>query len=249
MKRLPKTKAVVVKSEPSELELISQNKIELAKFLEKPFPTIAEAVTGALSLGASGMAVAGMRIVQGALKGNFATQVSREIKALIKAGRIPEDYANEKFGFQSFAELLKFIDEEEVDQDRLLAVKAMFFALNKVGRNAGEDILNYELFKLSKKLEASQLLMLAVSYRIYKTRGNYPASGRPTWIKNMASDMGHGMESLVERDEEILEGYRLLSKRYGGDGSLIIARDGRLTDLGLKLCEKIEDYKEAINHL
>ena len=84
---------------------------------------------------------------QGALKAKLFEQLSREIKDLRDKGKIPDDFAEERNGFQSWVELMTIIDEESPDPERLAALKAMFYAVNKVNAEDSERILAYQLFQ------------------------------------------------------------------------------------------------------
>jgi len=218
----------------------------LADFLNQPKIKIAEAITGALSVGRQEAIQIGARLVQGALKGHFMTQLGREIRSLIEKGEIREDYAETKFGFQSLAELLDFIDRETIDEDRFTAIKAMFFALNSIGATEGEQIVNYQLFRLSKQLSSSQLLMLKISYDLHKERA-FPDPnanfGGEQWINVIAKRIGHEVITLLKQDESVLMEHGLLSQRVYGDKSGVQVVNARLTDLGLKFCEHIEKYQ------
>ena len=146
----------------------------LAKFMDQPLITIAEAVTGALSLGYSNAILVSGKLVQATLKGTLLKQVASEIKELIEKGRIKEDYANSKYGFKSLVALLEFIDSEVPDEDRLQAVKAMFVAVNAVDAKEGEELVNYQLLQISKKLSGGQILVLKTTYGMEKEKA-FPA--------------------------------------------------------------------------
>src|SRR5216117_1657378 len=128
--------SVVLKQrEPFSDAVLPQNADELAKFMDQPLTAIAEAITGALAVGPKAWTVMTGHIVQGILKGKLYQHVALEIKELRDKGKIPDDFADEKkhkYGFKSWVELLKTIDEETPDADRLEALKAMFYGANKV---------------------------------------------------------------------------------------------------------------------
>ena len=234
----------IAKPERRELEIIPLNDPKsLAEFLEQPKIKIAEAITGGLEAGVPGLIVAGARIVQGAIKGDMLRQIGREINVLVEKGKIKEDYVAQKYGFQSLRDILEFIDSEAPDQERFLAVKAMFFAVNSVDAVEGEALLNYELFQITKKLTGSQLLILKVSYEIRK-KGEQLDSSAEAWLKFIAERVGHNVASLIEKDESVLIDHRLLTIRVYNDQSGIRGgKGGRLTDLAVKLCENLEKYE------
>src|SRR5258708_6599263 len=164
-----KGESIVIKPrEPFSDVILSENADDLAKFMEQPLTAIAEAVTGALAAGPQAWTVSTGHIVQSLLKGKLFPQLAREIKELREKGKILSDYAEKKNGFQSWVELLRIIDEETPDEEKLDALKAMFYAVNKIGIEDSERILNYQLFQIAKKLSSGQLLLLKVVYESYK---------------------------------------------------------------------------------
>lgn len=119
----PRDYSDVAKFDLAEL----QDPTALEEFLDNPATFITEVLAGALAIGKTGAAVAGGRIVQGILKGRAFKQFGAEFKKLRETGKIPDDFAEKKYGFQTWVELMTIIDEEGPDEDRLEALKAMFF--------------------------------------------------------------------------------------------------------------------------
>src|SRR5271168_1828734 len=100
-----------------------QDPSTLEDFLEQPLTFIAESITGALAVGKTGVMVAGGRVVQALMKGMLFKQWNAEFKRLREAGRIPDNFAERKYGFQTWVELMTILDEESPDADRLKALK------------------------------------------------------------------------------------------------------------------------------
>ena len=219
----------------------------LAKFMDQPLPTIAAAITGALSSGYSDAILIGGRLIQAVLKGKLHQQVAREIRELIEKGKIKEDYANSKYGFKSLVELLEFIDSEVPDEDRLRAVKAMFFAVNAADTKEGEELINYQLFQISKKLSGGQLLVLKATYDLHK-EGAFSTgsiSDATGWFRSIASKVGHNLTALIQKEELVLISNSLITDRLYSDRSGVNTTNARLTDLGVRLCEVLVQYGDA----
>ena len=217
----------------------------LAKFMDQPLITIAEAVTGALSLGYSDAILVSGRLVQATLKGKLLKQVATEIKELIEKGKIKEDYANSKYGFKSLVELLEFIDSEVPDEDRLQAVKAMFVAVNAVEAKQGEELVNYQLLQISKRLSGGQLLVLKTTYDWYKKGGFHSTNSSRAWLESIATRIGHNITTLIQQDELVLVSNGLISDRISPDRSQVNITNARLTDLGIRFCEVLVRYGES----
>jgi hypothetical protein len=216
----------------------------LSQFMDQPKIKIAEAITGALAMGKSEAILVGGRIMQGVLKGNAMKQFTREIKNLIEKGKIKEDYVETKYGFRSLSELLEFIDSEIPDENRLSAVKILFYSIVSADVNEGEQIQNYQIFQIAKRLTSTQFLILKIAYDM-KKEGIYDSASESAngWLSKVSERIGHNIPSLIERDEEILIKEKLISDRALGDRSGILKKqDARLTDLGLKICENMEKY-------
>ncbi|HEV2694277.1 MAG TPA: hypothetical protein VG347_15390 [Verrucomicrobiae bacterium] len=220
-----------------------ENPKALAEFLNQPQVKIAELVTGALALDKSGVALLAGRIVQGALKGNLMRQVGRELQSLVKKGRINEDYADSKYGFQTLSELLAFIDSDAPDQDRFKATKAIFYAVIDKDSVQGSEILKYQIFQIVKRLSSSQLLTLNAAKRM-KDAGVKP-TGSDQWRTMVAEAVGHKSAGLVYNDEDTLVRERLIGETMHSDRSGINNSDtARLTDLGIALVEMIKKYED-----
>jgi len=131
--------------EPFSDALLPQSADELAKFMDQPLAAIAETITGALAAGPKAWTLMTGHIVQGILQGKLYQQVSREIKELRDKGKIPDDFADEKkykYGFKSWVDLLKTIDEKPPDSDLLEALMAMFYGANKVNATDAQKMLS-----------------------------------------------------------------------------------------------------------
>jgi hypothetical protein len=234
--------------------LLPENSDELAKFMEQPLTAIAESITGALAAGPKGWMMMTGRIVQGILKGRLFQRLGQEVKKLREDGKIPEDFADEKkykYGFKSWVELLQTIDEETPDADRLEALKAMFYGVNKINATDGERILNYQLLQTAKKLTSSELLVLRAIFETYKGCNYVQDQNRSTpllvWATRVAGGLGHGAVALVLRDEQVLAAQGLISPRLGSRelpeaNQSVIDFNARLTDLGIRFCHNIETY-------
>jgi len=209
---------------------------------------ITEIVTGALATGKTGMLVAGGRLVQALQKGRLFQQFGKEFKKLREAGKIPEDFAEKKYGFQTWVELMSIIDEESPDADRLDALKAMFYEVNKINATDGERIAAYHLWQITRGLSSGEILLLKTAYEQRKTYAvintdyNY-------WEHSMAESIGHRITKLIGLHEKRLTEMGLFSERFHGDLSGIRPENARLTDFGIKVCENIKNYQLVLDEV
>jgi hypothetical protein len=251
-----KGESIVIKPrEPFSDVILSENADELARFMDEPLSAIAESITGALAAGPKHWTVMTGHIVQAMLKGKLLQQVSREIKELRDEGKIPNDFAEKKYGFQSWVELLATIDEEAPDEDKVDALKAMFYGVNKIGIDDSERVLGYQLFQIAKKLSSNQLLVLKAVFESYKG-SEFPNSDRVTlrgWAEKMAKRAGHGLVSLVLKDEPALVEQGLINPKLyapnqpnSPENVFVEMLNARITDLGARFCQNIETYHSDV---
>jgi hypothetical protein len=219
----------------------------LEEFLEQPLTFVAETITGALGVGTKGISAAGGRIVQALLKGRHFQQWAIEFKKFRDDGRIPPDFAEKRYGFQTWVELMTIIDEEAPDVDRLDALKAMFFAVNKAGIADGEHIASYQLWQIAKGMASGELFLLKIVYEQRDLFKKAAPNGYQDWEIHMAKSSGHEMKGLVGLHERRLTELGLLSPRFLPDLSGIVERNARLTDLGMSFCSNIETYRLEVN--
>lgn len=157
---------------------------EFEKFLEHPLGPALEAVTGAFALGAKHFAVSAGRIAQAILKGQMYEQFAYEMRTLRGAGKLPENPGATKHEIFTWAELMKIIDDECPDEERLDALKAAFYAVNKIRDGDAEQILSYQLWQITKELDSG-----TSCFCVRCTRGSALllaltlVSGWPTWRK------------------------------------------------------------------
>jgi hypothetical protein len=217
----------------------------LEDFFDEPLPYFVATVSGALAAGKSGWILSSGRMVQAMLKGRLFEQWSKEVKKLRETGRIPEDFADKKYGFQTWVELMTIIDEESPDADRLGALKAMFFAVNKIGATDGERIKAYQLWQIAKQLNSGELMLLRTVYlkrSQYASEVTYPSYvySYSNWALYMAKAIGHDSQGLIDIHEKRPTELGLLTDR---DGNRISNQDARLSELGLAFCANIENYE------
>ena len=214
-------------------------------FLDDPAPVIAQAIIDLFAHGLVALVGPGVRIVQGALKGNLFKQLAKEVKQFREKGQIDDSFGEKKYGFQSWVELLTIIDEDTPDEDRLEALKAMFYSINKVNATDADQILGYQLFQIAKRLSSNELLVLRAARELVqagKSKSSVLHFG--DWAMGVSEHLGHNLVGLVEHADKVLVDNLLLTGRVGSDHSSVqLSERGRLTDLGIKFCENIERYR------
>ena len=124
---------------------------EFELFLEHPLGPALEAVTGALAVGVRHLGVAAGRMAQAILKGQMYEQFAEELRTLREAGKLPENLGKTKHGLYTWAELMKIIDDECPDSENLDALKAAFYAVNRISPSDTDKIVEYQLWQVAKE--------------------------------------------------------------------------------------------------
>lgn len=217
----------------------------------EPLPLIVATVSGALAAGRSGWILSGGRPVQAMLKGRLFGQWSKEVKRFQEAGRIDDNFADTKYGFQTWVELMTIIDEESPDADRLGALKAMFYAVNKVGTTDGEKVKAYQLWQIAKILNSGELLLLKA---VYEHRNEYQVKQNSnhysTWLSFITETISHGSGGLVALHEKKPTELGLLTGSVvTGGGTFVTPTNARMSALGLMFCANIENYEVEMRAL
>ncbi len=242
--------------EPFSDAVLPQNADELAKFMDQPLTAIAETITGGLAAGPKAWMFMTGHIVQGILKGKLYQQVALEIKELRDKGKIPDDFADEKkhkYGFRSWVDLLRTIDDETPDADRLEALMAMFYGANKVNATDEQKMLSYRLFQIAKRLNSGELLLLRTLLAALG-QSNYTNNTvkLSEWAQKIAKMQGDNLSALVLKDERALVEEGLISGYQDATvtavNQTVSENNARLTDLGLAFCNNIEIYRVETRH-
>jgi hypothetical protein len=222
-----------------------QDPTVIEQLLENPPAVLAELLAGWFSVGNGFLAAAGCRIAQAAFKARVFEQFVTEFKTLRDKGKIPDDFTKKKYGEKSWVELITILDEEIPDEDRLEALNAMFYSVNKINVTDGEKIANYQLFQIAKRLTSSQLLLLKVAHERATESDFKPVAslGANGWLEMAARRLGHQIIGLVEQDERVLMQNGLLRLRTLHDESGVNDTNGRLTPLAFKFCENLKTYR------
>jgi hypothetical protein len=215
----------------------------LSEFLKDPRSVIAGVLIDGFSHGPSTFTGPLIRVGVAALTGRALEQFANEIKGFREKGKIPDDWAEKPQGFQTWVELLRLIDEESPDEERLEALKAMFFAVNKVNATDGQKIVAYQLFQIAKKLNSNELLVMKAVYALFHKESQFRNNHFRDWAHAVSSSLGHSVLALIEIADKALVDNQLLSPRQMSDNSGISSTNCRLTELGIEFCNNIERYQ------
>jgi hypothetical protein len=211
----------------------------VADFLEQPLLASIESMTGFLASGPKEWTLAVGRLVQAPLKAKLFEQVAYEINEFRKKGKIADNFAERKNGAQTWTELFTVIDQESPDDERLEALKAMFFSVNKINIEDAEQVVQYQLFQIAKKLNSNDLIVLKATNGIENPSDTPTNENFQNWTNKVAKSIGHAVGALVDLADTNLVENRLF-RAYNRAGEGVVTP--RMTDLGRKFCASIEWY-------
>lgn len=224
------------------------DKKSLMDFLQAPTIKIAETLTGIFVSEKKDWKLSAGKLVQASLKNKLLTQLGKELKEYQEKGKIKEDYFATNKNQASLYELLQFIDEEVPDEERIKAMKSIFFTSISKEATEKDEELAYQLMQICKQLSSGEILVLKAAWDI----SNGKMSGVTTnveisadnWLNTVARYLNHNIPHLVEIYEKRLIELNLLTGRRHSDRSGVEpSQYFRLTTLGKKLCEFITRYE------
>jgi hypothetical protein len=149
---------------------------------------------------------------------------------------------------------MRIIDEETPDEDRLEALKAMFFSVNKTNATDAARVAAYQLWQLAKNLRSGELYLLKTIYENkesylsnLKHNPAYPSTDNyERWASQMATAAGHGITALIGLHEQRLVELCLITPQLSQGTARISTQNARLTDLALRFFENLETYRVEV---
>jgi hypothetical protein len=221
-------------------------KEEIGQFLGKTSKALLEGATGVASTDKKELIKSAGQLLQHVRGGHFLNELKKEWDDYRAKGRIEPDYQNTDQCWDNLKEVLEAIDKDMPDRTRFEAMKAIFLKAASEDVSSRNDILPYELMKLTRRLTSAQILILSACYYISENEMGqyYKLTSYAGWNDAVRNRSGLEYKEIVDFEELTLTDLGLLTKRQHGDGSGIVSDRFRLTKLGLKLCEFIAQPKE-----
>lgn len=217
------------------------------EFKKQPSTTILRIVTGVAVSDKKELILSGTKLARAFVGYQFRNQLVTEIENLIDKSKIDKGFLEEQYCQGAFFELLEAIDNDMPDKDRVTILKHLFYAI--IDKETKDKYTAYTLFKLAKKLESLDILILKATYKIYLSKDKpekEKIDSKSTWREWIAAEIGFEQDMIASifPSEEKLEELRLIEGKPGRDENMI--RPGahfRLTSLGTRLCQYITKYE------
>lgn len=223
-----------------------ETKDDIMELISRPATVIVETLTGILSSGRPELISSSGRIVQSIVKNTTLQQLGREFEYFQRKGRIKEDYFATNKNQVTLIELLKFIDEETPDEERLKAMKSIFLASVSNEATENDEIMAFELIKICRTLSTKAIIVLKTAFNVTedeKSKVNKNSVNRSEWMHNIAINSDSINPDLVELAETELIEVKLISSNTLPDANTFNHTDHyRLTELGYILCQFITKF-------
>lgn len=179
-------------------------------------------------------AMFGVKLLQGAVKGQAWQQIAVALQGLKDKGKIKEEFVDSDLGKACLGELLEAIDRNP-DPARIAALKNAFI---RIATNPGKDaeaVYQQQLLHMIGSLSSGEIVLLATMYRV-GGMNQYTESRR--WLSDMAKETGFTDEGLVRISETpLMEKYLVLPREHRDGSGISWSQRNRLTGLGERLCE------------
>lgn len=192
----------IVKAEKTK-ELVTTELRKLQELAKNPTTIgVLEFLTGigatAIDKPAS-LILSGGRLTQALFKGKFYQQLYSEVHSYRKIGEITDENLNSNYGRTIFADLMRAIDEENLDDEKFEAFKSIFSNSVRKGTNEHSQLLAYQYFQVCKKLNSIDILILKTAFEIYEGPGsNQRSQGISEWELTISKKLGIPQELISQ---------------------------------------------------
>lgn len=215
-----------------EAETIPRNEYEKAlKYTKEEILPIAEFFTGVACSSRTKWGRSVGHVVQGVIGGRGLSKLQKEVENYINAGRIKKDFVTSIQGERCLVELLKFLEQEIPDNERLELLKRIYIVSATEEIHDRESPLPLQFMQIARSLTQGEILVLFAAYRIDRTGSPMLREKFDLFVKETKLEYGE----LVRLHIGSLSAKRLLDQP-----------GKRMTLMGIAFCEYVSHYDEKI---
>ncbi|SRR5258706_2005654 len=226
------------------IQKIKEENLKLEQIIKHPNVLgFLEFITGTIGTDKSDLLMASGRVAQAIFKRETIKQLGVEIFELRKKGKINEEYIESEYGKKSFIDLLKAIDEENMDPNKWEAIKKVYYFSISSDSKEKKRKKAYYLMQTCLQLKSFDIEVLSFCYQKYiiPNNGTDSINAAGDWIKLVSDGLGYDLPEFVEQSETKLINLGILTGRtYSDKSGIVKGTTFRLTNLGINLCEIIE---------
>ena len=133
-------------------------------------------------------------------------------------------------------DLLRIIDEESPDPDRLEALKSIFYAVNRIDASDKDEILAYELWGIAKRLDSGDIVLLKTFQEHTHRLAGVQYS---QWLEQLGALSGLAIVEAVQLHLTQLLDLKLIYENRGE----AVQKTADITMLGRRLVTNIQTYR------
>ena len=173
----------------------------------------------------------------------FIERFWQEVSDLYEAGKIKTGFINSSEGIECLCLLIDYFDKHTITEVKFEILKKIYFVACQKEKIEEFEVLPSEYMKIAVSLEVGEILVLNASQKLalsgqaaHKDIVHNPHR----WSLKIAELSGLGTKELVDIYASKLAVKLLLSAITKGGGLESNGENGRLTSLGIELCQFIE---------
>ncbi|MEX0739027.1 MAG: hypothetical protein WD071_06780 [Pseudohongiella sp.] len=221
-------------------------KDEVENIVSKAIFSLAEGLTGVAASDRGELLVSLGHAFQRMRGGEFLSSFQVEWNSFRKKGKIKDDYQFTEQGKVCLQELLNFLDNDSPSEERFKLLQSIFIVAASEGISSRDSFLPAQLMKISRSLSDGEIVLLSSIWGAFKAgkhNGKSTHFSANEWINEITNLSPIEHRELVEIYEQGLMEKKLITPRAHGDNSGVYVKPYyRLSSLGYKLCEFIEQY-------
>ncbi len=146
--------------------IIPRSKYEdAAQYVKEEILRGAEFITGIACSSQAEWARSVGYVVQGVVGGQVVSNLQKEIEYYSDKGRIKKDFVASSQGQRCFVELLRFLEQEIPDQDRIEILKRIYIVSATEEIHDRESPLPLQFMQVARSLSHGEIVVLFAAYR------------------------------------------------------------------------------------
>jgi hypothetical protein len=178
---------------------------------------------------------------QGLIEGRGLQTLSDEFEYYEELGRIKKDFRSSEASQMCFVELLKFLEQDIPDPQRLDLLKKIYIVAATEDKSDKNSPLPLQFMQIARSLNAGEILVLFTLRKL----GGQEVKLRTELIKKLSHESGLQYDGLIELPYSKLVEMKLVHNidemSLAVTGKIILIRE-LIEPLGNAFCEYVEHY-------
>ncbi|MDF2636106.1 MAG: hypothetical protein K0R78_2980 [Pelosinus sp.] len=222
-------------------ELVSQEqRNKVAQYYKDNLLVTAQFFTGLASSKRTEIFKSVGHVVQGMFSDKFLGNLQKEVNNYILAGKIKEDYIISEQNLMCFIELLRNLEENLPDPNRLELLRKIYIVTATEDINDRDSPLPLQFMQMARELTSGEVLVLFAMYRLEGTSVNSQAG----FIKQLIEESGLEYTEIVTRIHQSLFNKGFVKSVNDGLATHSILIRDLFTPLGRAFCDYVMHYND-----